>query len=217
MASPNTDNNGGAKATSKATPTSVNGKRLVQARLPFKTLGGGPTVESVTAATAAVTPIEKRKRKLSEAGTGTDVERAAKINRLDGNLVANDLLSTEILDESVEYTMTDRKSIGKSEVKSMKSESKENVDINERKEKDDGGNEDEDDDVLELDESSGGGSSDDIDLAEPKAKKCLDMNAGTKRSKRNNDDNLITIKLPMAKKARESTKKSKKGKTILKF
>lgn len=89
-----------------------------------------------------------------------------------------------------------------------KSESKENVDGNERK-LDNDDDDDDDDDVLEIDDSSGG---DDIDPTEPKAKKCLDMNPDGKRSKRTNDDHLITIKLPMPKKTKEASKKSKKGK-----
>lgn len=215
--SPKTDNSGGATSI-KTTPTSANGKKLVQARLPFKILGGVSTVEPTTAATAAVTTfVEKRKRKLSKTDAADDAERAPKLNRIDGSLVANDLLSTEILDESVEYTMTDRKSIGgKSEVNAMKSECKENVDNNERKQVDDdddgkgNGNvdaNDDDDDVLEFDESSGSGLSDDIDLAGPRAKKCLNMSM-----KRTNDENRFIIKLPMAKKAKEMSKKSKKGK-----
>lgn len=204
--SPKTDNNGGVMVT-KTTPTSANGKKLVQARLPFKTLMGSSTVETTTAASTTVTIAEKRKRKLSKTETADDLERAPKLNRIDGNLVVNDLLSTEILDESVEYTITDQKSMGKSEVKPLKSESKENVNNNERNQ------DDEDDDVvLELDESSGGTLSDDIDLTESKAKKCLDMNLDTKRAKRTNDENLIIIKLPMAKKGKETTKKLKKGK-----
>lgn len=193
------DTDDGAMAT-KMTPTSANGKRLRQALLPFKTLAGA-VEPSVT--------VEKRKRKLSKSEFNDD-ERAPKLNRIDGSVVTNDLLSTEILDESVEYTLTDRKSICKSEVKSMKSESKENVNINERKRNivDD----DDDDDVLELDESSGGGLSDDVEPAEPKARKCLDMNADAKQSKRANDEQLITIKLPMPKKPKEASKKAKKGK-----
>lgn len=207
MDSPKTENNGGGTTTTtKTTPTSVNGKKLVQARLPFKTMGDASTVESTTAATAAVTIAEKRKRKLSKTEAADDVERAPKLNRIDGQLVVGDLLSTEILDESVEYTITDRKSIGKSEVKLMKSESKENVDNNERKRAVDA-----DDDVLELDDSSADALSDDIDVTEPKAKKCLDMNPDARRSKRINDEKLITIKLPMTKKVKETAKKSKKG------
>lgn len=215
-----TDNggDGGAMAPkTMTTPTSANGKKLVQARLPFKTLGGGAlTVEPARAATAAVVvaTTERRKRKLSKTGIADDAERAPKLNRIE---VANDLLSTEVLDESVDYSMSDRKSIGKSEVKSMKmkSESKENVDGNERKLDNNGDDDkdDDDDDVLEIDDSSEGGSSDDIDLTEPKAKKCLDMNPDAKRAKRTNDDHLITIKLPMAKKTKETSKKSKKGKS----
>lgn len=218
--SPKKTDTGGGGGTmapkTTTTPTSANGKKLVQARLPFKTLGGGAlTVDPARAAPAAgVATTERRKRKLSKTGTVDDAERAPKLNRIEaGNLVANDLLSTEVLDESVDYSMTDRKSIGKSEVKSMKmkSESKENVDGNERK-LDNNDDDVDDDDVLEIDDSSGGGSNDDIDLTEPKAKKSLDMNPDTKRSKRTNDDNLITIKLPMTKKAKETSKKSKKGK-----
>lgn len=210
----------------KTTPTTANGKKLVQARLPFKTLGGASpllassTIETITAATVAVTANEGRKRKLSTTRTPDDAERAPKLNRIDGDLVVNDLLSTEILDESVEYTMTDRKSTAgdggdggvggvKSEVKSMKSESKENVANNERN--------DDDDLQLELDESSGGDLDNSIDelddLMEPKAKKCLNMNSDiTKRSKRTNDESLIIIKLPMTKKLKDATKKMKKGK-----
>lgn len=206
MDSPKTENNGGVATTTKTTPTSVNGKKLVQARLPFKTMGDASTVEPTTAATAAVTIAEKRKRKLSKTEAADDAERAPKLNRIDGHLVVGDLLSTEILDESVEYTITDRKSIGKSEVKLMKSESKENLDNNERKRAVDA-----DDDVLELDDSSADALSDDIDVKEPKAKKCLDMNSDARRSKRINDEKLITIKLPMTKKVKETAKKSKKG------
>lgn len=192
------DTDDGATAT-KTTPISANGKKLVQARLPFKTLADA-VKPSVT--------IEKRKRKLSKTDS-IDDERAPKLNRIDGSVVDKDLLSTEILDESVEYTLTDRKSIGKSEVKSMKSESKENVNTNERK----GNNvDDHDDDVMELDESSGGGLSDDVELVEPKARKCLDMNTDAKQPKRANDEQLITIKLPMPKKPKEASKKAKKGK-----
>lgn len=194
-------------APSKTTPTNANGKKLVQARLPFKTLGGGgAAADATTAAMPVPALVEKRKRKLSNAEVD---ERAAKLNRIDGNSVADDLLSTEILDESVEYAMTDRKSNIKSEVKSLKSESKENVNINERKQSDsDDGNDT--DGVLVLDDSSGD-LSDGIDLAEPKAKKCLDMNDDRRRSKRINDEKLITIKLPMVKKTKEATKKAKKG------
>lgn len=206
METPKTEKDGGGATATKTTPTSVNGKKLVQARLPFKTMGDASTVEPTTAATPAVTIAEKRKRKLSKTDAVDDAERAPKLNRIDGHSVVNDLLSTEILDESVEYTMTDRKSFGKIEVKSMKSECKENVDNNERKQAVDA-----DDDVLLLDDSSGDALSDGIDVTEPKAKKCLDMNPDARRSKRINDEKLITIKLPMTKKVKETAKKSKKG------
>lgn len=205
MESTSPKGDGSVTTVSLTTPTSANGKRLVQARLPFRTAAPTPGAAAITT-TTVVTSVDKRKRKLSKTEKADDAERAAKLHRRDsdgGAVVASDLLSTEILDESVEYTMTDRKSMGKSEVKLVHSESKENVDVNERGV---------DEDLVELDDDSADEEVDQ-DLATPNAKKCLNMNGGKQpRSKRVSDENLFTIKLPTTKKAKHSSKKSKKGK-----
>lgn len=92
----------------ESSPSTVNGKKLRQARLPFKTLSGCTPPSDKIAATT-----EGRKRKLSESNGDDDI-RAPKQNRKE---VEINLLSSETLDSSIEYNAA---------LKS-KSESKENV------------------------------------------------------------------------------------------
>lgn len=145
----------------ESSPSTVNGRKLRQARLPFKSLTGGtPTAEAAAA--------EGRKRKLS--ANGEDVP-APKQNRKE---IDADLLSSETLDSSVEYTAA---------LKSKsKSESKENVAS------------------IELDDSLSDASS-----LEPAAKRRLDLGESAK-------EELITIKLPVGRKSKETAKKSKRFK-----
>lgn len=106
---------------------SANGRNINQARLPLAKASGS-TVEVTTTVTATVTSVEKRKRKLSNTGD----ERASKVNRMDSNLVVIDLVSTEKVDDPIEYVITYSKPTRKSEVKSTNSENKENVNVRER-------------------------------------------------------------------------------------
>lgn len=199
-------------ATTK-TATITSGKKMVQARLPFKTLSGAVPVLPAAAApvekiemgaTATVAEIivataDKRKRKLSETPTVDDGIRPPKLNRY-GSLTENDLLSSETLDSSVEFSI---KSV------SNESESKENVCVD---------NNDQIDDNIDPKELSNDEEADFISdnktKTEPKAKKCLEMDdckSNARKSKRIKDSNLITIKLPFVKKGKDAAKKAKKA------
>lgn len=198
-------------STGSKTPAS--GRKLVQARLPFKTLSGSePPFTPPNDTTAAAIPSsdsrgtinnENRKRKQTIALTPEDGVRAPKMNRL-SKCDDNDdviLLTSEIMETS--NNANDKKS-GDDQF-NQSSESKENVCLK---------NNDENELILlDSDDETDGGKSETIKT--PKAKQSLNFlepKSETRKSKRISDANSIRIKLPMTKKEKESVKKTKKQK-----
>lgn len=203
-------------STGSKTPAS--GRKLVQARLPFKTLSGSeppftPLNETAAAVGAVVAPItngttavsENRKRKQNTSITQEDGVRAPKINRKDDNDDDIILISTETMEASCDLTVNDIKDDKNDEQFNRSSESKENICLDDD---DDAKNEsitlDSDDDDAVDDTKKTPKAKQSLSFAEPKSE--------TRKSKRISDANLIKIKLPMTKKAKEAAKKTKKQK-----
>lgn len=204
----------------------TSGKKLVQARLPFKTLSDAAAAKSLESTTAE----NNRKRKLSATPTVDDGLRAPKCHRKenivknDSNVQKDDLLTSETLDSSVEFSLTE---VENNRNKNNKPDTNSNdcrasvpikQDANINKKNDDSEKEsfvecellngEADDNVIEDDEMENTQSP----KSAPKAKKCLDMSEDSKsirKSKRSKDSNLIMIRLPLSRKAKEA-KKSKK-------
>lgn len=184
---------------SAGSKTPASGKKLVQARLPFKTLGGSEAPFSVTNDTSDATSLaaDNRKRKPNDDASNENGIRAAKLNRSD-NI---SLETSEILELSNDFPTESETANGKKFIKAdHTSESKENVcDAKHTPDK------------MDLT-----GDDDEIDLEgethEPKAKQSLDFerkHLETRKSKRINESSLIKIKLPMTKKAKEAKAKKK--------
>ncbi|XP_055309206.1 chromatin assembly factor 1 subunit A-like [Sitodiplosis mosellana] len=175
-------------STGSKTPAS--GKKLVQARLPFKTLGGSEppaneTSDTTLATANTLTPVtDNRKRKQSTSAAKDDGFRAAKINRreLDSNDSVVVLETTEAMESDL--SADSETGNGTKTMLSRNSESKENCK-----------------EAVEKVENAN---------CAPKAKHSLEFDEERpepRKSKRN--DSSFTIKLPMSKK----TKKTKKHKT----
>lgn len=195
------------------TKTPVSGKKLVQARLPFKTLGGSeppsttkndaPNAALITAnASAAVTDI--RKRKQSSTTTKDDGVRASKLNRCEYESHDEIILETsEAMELSNDAPMMDEMEDEVESALNRSSESKENICTDEEI-ADKATHADSRNDAVEKVESA---------KLTPKAKQSLEFEEKKpepRRSKRTND--LIKIKLPMTKKAKIAAKRPKKQK-----
>lgn len=185
-------------STGSKTPAS--GKKLVQARLPFKTLGGSEppiTATNETSETAPITPkTDSRKRRQSAAATKEDGVRAAKVNRSD-NEDPVVLVTTETMDISNDLPSdTELDNCARSTL-SHNSESKENVCV----------------DKIDADAATLNDGHNEIAKTEtyaPKAKQSLEFEeerSEPRRSKR--DTSLITIKIPMGKKSKKAKKLKK--------
>lgn len=191
------------------TPSS--GKKLVQARLPFKTLSGSEPpvtalnddVMAANAVNSANKPaVESRKRKPTTELSADDSIRAPKINRRNNSDETNELLTSETLDASIDLTFEEEKcNAGKNDADcstERNSESKENVNENIG----DAETANDDSVVMEDDSETPRAS---------KAKQSLDFTerrSGTRKSKRLHDENLITIKIPVPKKKKKKSIKN---------
>lgn len=195
---------------STASKTPASGKKLIQARLSFKALGGSEppvsaqndTSETALATSKTLTPVmDNRKRKQNTSASKEDGLRAAKINRSEfKNSDVVVLETNEIMELSNDVpTGNGTESNTKTGMPSRKSESKENVCLDKSTV-----------DEIEL--------SDDSDEAEsvtnePKAKQSLEFGGKrleSRKSKRLSDPVLIQIKLPISKKAKDAAKKKAK-------
>lgn len=186
--------------------TPASGKKLMQARLPFKTLGGSEPPSSVTndATDTSSLATDNRKRKPNDDTSNEDGIRAAKLNRCEYKSGDNISLETnEIMELSNDIPTENGTKFTKA---NHTSESKENVcDVKHTPD--------------EIDRTDDHGDIDDESATHtPKAKQSLDFekkHSELRKSKRTNDSNLITIKLPMTKKSKEAkAKKLKKQKKM---
>lgn len=193
-------------STESKTPAS--GKKLVQARLPFKTLGGSVPPFSTTNDTSdtsslATAAADNRKRRQND--DDDDKIRAAKLNRSDFKSGGNiSLEANEILEISSDVPAGNDATTGSKLMKvDHTSESKENVCVVKG-------------DADEIAENGDRSGTDDEDAThEPKAKQSLDFekkHTESRKSKRTSESSLIKIKLPMSKKSKELAKKHKKHK-----
>lgn len=189
-------------STGSKTPAS--GKKLVQARLPFKALGGSEPPFSVANEVSETSSLaaDNRKRKPND-DAKEDGIRAAKQNRCEYKRGDNITLETsEVLELSNDVPVANETENGAKLAKTNHtSESKENVCVG----KNSPDKIDLSDDHDEMDPESA--------AQEPKAKQSLDFekkHSEPRKSKRTNESSLITIKLPMTKKSKEA--KAKKGK-----
>lgn len=210
-------------STKSETSPSTGAKKLVQARLPFKTLSDGLATSDESSSRPRQQQQqrsigENRKRKLS--ATNDEDIPVAKQNRK--SLVKSgaeevvpiiDLLANESMEASVDMNMkpaTKEKKrnslpvIGSNDTEADSDDVKENSVRVLGSENEDGADDNESDDKEDASKS-------------PKAKKCLDMNdiggesSGLRKSKRIREE-VIKIKLPIPKKAAaKKTKKSKKN------
>lgn len=185
--------------------TPASGKKLVQARLPFKSLGGSEPPFSVTndVSETSSSAADNRKRKPADDNAESGI-RAAKQNRCEYKSGDNISLETnEIMELSNDIpTGTETENGSKLTKTNHTSESKENVCVGKNRRPD------EVDLTDDLDENDPDGAA-----HEPKAKQSLDFekkHSESRKSKRLNESNLIMIKLPMTKKSK--AKKSKKQK-----
>lgn len=190
---------------SAGSKTPASGKKMVQARLPFKTLGGSEppsndTSDTVLATANTLTPVtDNRKRKQSATETKADGIRATKINRrvLDSS---DDIFleSTEAMESDLSAeTETEN---GTKTMLSRNSESKENVCVG-KSDADGATYSDSCSEPLEKVENAN---------PAPKAKHSLEFDGErpeARKSKRN--ESSIRIKLPIGKKMKK-TKKQKK-------
>lgn len=225
--SPNVKTSPAQNANTSNPLNTSGGKKLVQARLPFKTL-----TEPAAVKLPESSAIESgRKRKYPAVPTVDDGIRAAKCHRKE-NIQQNDsivikehLLTSETMDSSVEFVMAENNIDKKYDVKPNKNNDNthQNCDVVKLKEKN---QEEEEEDEIGGDNSfsltngkdtypaDGNLDSEDIHSpkASPKAKKCLNMSGDgptNKKTKRSKDNNFM-IKLPMSKKSKEATRKSKR-------
>lgn len=189
-------------STGSKTPAS--GKKLVQARLPFKALGGSEPPFSVAneASETSSLAADNRKRKPID-DANEDGIRAAKQNRCEYKRGDNITLETsEIMELSNDIpAANETENDAKLPKTNHTSESKENVCVGKNS-------------PVEIDLSDDHGENDpESATQEPKAKQSLDFekkHSEPRKSKRTNESSLITIKLPMTKKSKEA--KAKKGK-----
>lgn len=187
-------------STGSKTPAS--GKKMIQARLPFKSLGGSvPPFPSTndTSDTPPSAATDHRKRKQTDDAQIDDGIRGAKLNRC-GNI---SLETNEIMELSNDVpSENDAENGSKLTKANHTSESKENVcDVKRTA------------DEMDLTDDCIVTDSEEAPI-EPKAKQSLDFEkkpSDSRKSKRS-ESSLITIKLPMPKKSKESTKKQKKHK-----
>lgn len=194
-------------STGSKTPAS--GKKLVQARLPFKSLGGSVPPFSATndtsEASSLAVSVDNRKRRPNDVD---DTIRAAKLNRSDCKSSDNiSLEAHEIMEISCDETTENDTETGSNLVKvSHTSESKENVCVGKRSA--------DENDQIDVDRSET--DHEDATL-EPKAKQSLDFekkSSESRKSKRTNESSLIKIKLPISKKSKDAAKKMKKQKKM---
>lgn len=202
-------------STGSKTPAS--GKKLVQARLPFKTLGGSEppftatndTSDPVlTAANMLIPDADNRKRKQSTVTAKDDGVREPKLNRLDCDI--NDdviLVTTEAMELSCDVPSGNDAENGAKCVLNRNSESKENVYMDKSC----------DDVIASVDDSRS--EEDAIGDSEPvshisKAKQSLEFSGERlEKRKKRSDTSRITIKLPMSKKSKKA-KRAKKSDLI---
>lgn len=189
----------------EVSPTNTaSGKKLIQARLPFKSLGGASPVTSVVEPNQS----ESRKRKLTL--TDDDGARAAKLNRKSGvkNVVDEDvptidLLATESMEASCDLNIVQK--VNKENVFVEKKDGGDEVKVNGQRNGSEVDGEQSDEPIS---------AEDSLSASSPKAKKCLDMGDGQpngqRKSKRIKEEKeKIMIKLPMNKK--QTAKKAKKA------
>lgn len=202
---------------SAGSKTPASGKKLVQARLPFKTLSGSEpplTPSTNETSTAAIelptTPNEtkpmpaSRKRKQTTTITSDEV-RAPKIKKdlnNDDDLI---LVSSETIETSCDLTVNDNdndndKNSDDEDRFNRSSESKENVCLENEIVISD--TENENVETIENDTKKTPKAKQSLSFTEPKSE--------TRKSKRISDVNSFKIKLPPTKKAKEAAKKSKK-------
>lgn len=193
--------------SSTGSKTPASGKKLVQARLPFKTLGGSeppanepPASDTALSTANTLAPVsDNRKRKPSTTTTKDDGIRSAKMNRceLESSDDVVDLETTEAMES--DFSAGSETENGSKVMLNRNSESKENVCV----------------DRIDADDATFSESSKEtVDRVEsancaPKAKHSLEFGEdrpGPRKSKRN--ESSFTIKLPISKK----TKKAKKYK-----
>lgn len=197
-------------ASSTGSKTPASGKKLVQARLPFKTLGGSePPVAATNDAsntniiTANALNPDNRKRKQNSSASKEDGIRAAKLNRCEQN---DDvcLETTEAMELSNDTPASEEKDSDAKPL-SRKSESKENVCVDENSA----------DDTIPAENANETADEDESAAHSPKAKQSLDFEekrTELRKSKKASESGLITIKLPLTKKAKAAIKKGKKPK-----
>lgn len=207
--SPNSDE----LASSAELKTPTNGKKLVQARLPFKTLSGSEppksigneTISTASPADDAIIPsVENSNRKRKQHSTVFPGEgiRAPKINRVENSSDDIILITTETMESSCDLSIADEVN----ENQLNHSESKENVCV------DNNNTSAAMNEIILLDSDV---ENDIEQQKESKAKLSLDFNetpTENRRSKRVQDADMIKIKLPISKKAKEAAKKAKKQK-----
>lgn len=202
-------------STGSKTPAS--GKKLVQARLPFKTLGGSeppltPTNETSNAAlTNTLTPVAaNRKRKQNT--LKDDGVRAPKFNRCEPKTHDDIILETsEAMELSNETPIVIYDGADSKTALNRSSESKENVCISD---------DDDDDDDDSADESKIVDNQNEIvekvesTKSTSKAKQSLEFDDNKPEPRKSKRNDLIKIKLPMSKKAKVAAKKAKKQKKV---
>lgn len=192
--------------TSAGSKTPASAKKLVQARLPFKTLGGSEppsndASDAVLATANTLTPVtDNRKRKQSATETKADGIRATKINRrvMDSSDDVVFLESTEAMESDLSAESETEN--GTKTMLSRNSESKENVCVG-KSGADSATFSDSCNEPVEKVENAN---------SAPKAKHSLEFDGErpeARKSKRN--ESSIRIKLPIVKKMKK-TKKQKK-------
>lgn len=200
---------------STGSKTPAGGKKLVQARLPFKTLGGtepplivsNDTSETSLADAHTLTPtVDNRKRKQNDSIRNGDGVCGAKLNACEYKSSENiPLESNEILELSNDITVDSNEAENSTKFtnENRTSECKENFCVDKHTS-----------DKMDLSDSCSETVEDfESGTHESKAKQSLDfekMHPESRKTKRSNESSLITIKLPMTKKSKELAKKAKK-------